>query len=129
MTEEYQEKEEKYQSVEGMSAQSVSEVSANQIISVSNLNVSFGSLHVLKNVSLEIESKKITVIMGPSGCGKSTFIRTINRMNDHVSDYKVSGKVLFDGVDVYSKEVDPALLRLRIGMVFQKTKPLSNVNL
>ncbi|MDH2901365.1 MAG: phosphate ABC transporter ATP-binding protein PstB [archaeon] len=101
----------------------MTQVSQEQIISVSNLNVSFGDLQVLKAVSLGIETKRITVIMGPSGCGKSTFIRTINRMNDQVSDFKVSGDVLFNGVDVYSKDVDPALLRLKIGMVFQKPNP------
>ena len=93
------------------------------IIDVSNLNVNFGRLHVLKDIALHIEPRKVTVIMGPSGCGKSTFVRTLNRMNDHVSDFQVSGKVEFNGVDIYSKEVDPALLRLKVGMVFQKPNP------
>ena len=94
-----------------------------QVISISNLDVLFGNLHILKNLSLQIERKKITVIMGPSGCGKSTLIRTLNRMNDHVADFRFSGRVLFNGVDVYSKEVEPALLRLKVGMVFQKPNP------
>jgi phosphate transport system ATP-binding protein len=98
-------------------------LNAEHVVSVSGLNVSFGKLHVLKDLSMDIKPREVTVIMGPSGCGKSTLIRTINRMNDHVPDFAVSGKVLFYGVDVYSKEVDPALLRLKIGMVFQKPNP------
>lgn len=99
------------------------ETSQEQVISVSNLDVQFGNLHVLKNLSMQMDRNKVTVIMGPSGCGKSTLIRTLNRMNDHVADFQLSGKVLFNGVDVYSKEVDPALLRLKVGMVFQKPNP------
>ncbi|MDG7002248.1 MAG: phosphate ABC transporter ATP-binding protein [Nitrososphaerota archaeon] len=94
-----------------------------QVISISNLDVHFGNLHILKNLSLQMERKKVTVIMGPSGCGKSTLIRTLNRMNDHVADFRFSGRVLFNGVDIYSKDVEPALLRLKVGMVFQKPNP------
>jgi phosphate transport system ATP-binding protein len=123
MSEELEDKNAQESAEEEKEELSMTQVSQEQIISVSNLNVSFGDLQVLKAVSLGIETKRITVIMGPSGCGKSTFIRTLNRMNDQVSDFKVSGDVLFNGVDVYSKDVDPALLRLKIGMVFQKPNP------
>ena len=115
MTKEVQEREVEGELMEGMNQE--------QVISVSNLDVRFGNLHVLKNLSLQMERRKITVIMGPSGCGKSTFIRTLNRMNDHVAEFRLLGKVLFNGVDIYSKEVDPALLRLKVGMVFQKPNP------
>lgn len=123
MSEELEDKNAQESAEEEKEELSMTQDSQEQIISVSSLNVSFGDLQVLKAVSLGIETKRITVIMGPSGCGKSTFIRTINRMNDQVSDFKVSGEVLFNGVDVYSKDVDPALLRLKIGMVFQKPNP------
>jgi phosphate transport system ATP-binding protein len=103
--------------------QSVKESNLEHIIGVSRLNVYFGKNNVLKDLSLRIESRKVTVIMGPSGCGKSTFVRTLNRMNDHVSDFRVQGTVLFNGVDIYSKDVDPVLLRLKVGMVFQKPNP------
>ncbi|MHB1907833.1 MAG: phosphate ABC transporter ATP-binding protein PstB [Nitrososphaerales archaeon] len=106
-----------------MSEEPVLQNDQKYIISVSHLDASFGAHRVLKDLSLAIEPRKVTVVMGPSGCGKSTLIRTLNRMNDHVSDFKVSGSVLFNGVDVYSKDVDPALLRLKIGMVFQKPNP------
>lgn len=97
--------------------------SPSDVIKIEHLNVSFGKQHVLKDLNLSIEDRKLTVIMGPSGCGKSTLIRTLNRMNDTVESFTVSGKVLFKGVDVYSKSVDPALLKLKIGMVFQKPNP------
>ncbi|MCL5068609.1 MAG: ATP-binding cassette domain-containing protein, partial [Thaumarchaeota archaeon] len=118
LTEKVQEKEEVERAGERMEG-----MNQEQVVSISNLDVKFGNLHVLKNLSLQMERKKITVIMGPSGCGKSTFIRTLNRMNDHIAEFRLSGKVLFNGVDIYSKEVDPALLRLKVGMVFQKPNP------
>src|SRR5487761_86176 len=98
-------------------------ISRGEVIKINDLNVHFGKQHVLKGLNLSIEDRKLTVIMGPSGCGKSTLIRTLNRMNDGIEGFTVSGKVLFKGIDVYSKEVDPALLKLKVGMVFQKPNP------
>jgi len=83
----------------------------------------YGHLEVLKNINLSIERNKITVFMGPSGCGKSTLVRTLNRMNDDVSGFRTTGKVLLDGEDIYGPEVDPVLLKTRVGMVFQKPNP------
>ncbi len=98
-------------------------ISRGEVIRISELNVHFGKQHVLKGLNLSVEDRKLTVVMGPSGCGKSTLIRTINRMNDGIESFTVSGKVLFKGIDVYAKDVDPALLKLKIGMVFQKPNP------
>ena len=98
-------------------------ISRGEVIKINDLNVHFGKQHVLKGLNLSIEDRNLTVIMGPSGCGKSTLIRTLNRMNDGIEGFTVSGKVLFKGIDVYSKEVDPALLKLKVGMVFQKPNP------
>ncbi len=92
-------------------------------ISIRDLNAYYKNLQVLKNVSLEIEPKKITVFMGPSGCGKTTLVRVLNRMNDEVPGFKHTGSVLLNGKDVYDKDVDPVLLKTRIGMVFQKPNP------
>jgi len=83
----------------------------------------YGSLEVLRNINLPIARNKITVFMGPSGCGKSTLVRTLNRMNDEVPGFRISGKVLLDGQDIYSPDVDPVLLKTRVGMVFQKPNP------
>src|SRR5579883_276001 len=92
-------------------------------VHISHLNVYYNDLHVLKDISLDIREKEITVIMGPSGCGKSTLIRVLNRMNDGIPGFRFSGKVIMDGIDIYSKAVDPVLLKMRVGMVFQKPNP------
>ncbi len=92
-------------------------------VDIQNLNVYFGSHHVLKNFNLPVEANSITALIGPSGCGKSTLLRTINRMNDFITDNRVDGKVIFEGVNIYDPEVDPAEIRYRIGMVFQKPNP------
>ena len=88
-----------------------------------NLDLWYGSAQALKDVSISIEKNRVTALIGPSGCGKSTFIRCINRMNDLIKGCRITGKVLFEGRDVYEKDVDVVVLRKRIGMVFQKPNP------
>ncbi len=92
-------------------------------IEVENLNVHFDELHILKDVSLKIPKNAVTSLIGPSGCGKSTFIRTLNRMNDMISTFKMEGTVLLDGKDIYDPKVDVVDLRKKVGMVFQKPNP------
>ena len=67
--------------------------------------------------------RQVTALIGPSGCGKSTFLRCINRMNDTIDICRIEGKIIVDEEDIYSTEVDPVLLRAKIGMVFQKPNP------
>ena len=93
------------------------------IVSTIDLNLSYGKHHVLHDVTMDIEKNEITALIGPSGCGKSTFLKTLNRMNDLVPGCKISGDVLFDGTDIYSRKVDAAALRKKVGMVFQKANP------
>lgn len=88
-----------------------------------NLDLWYGSAQALKDVSILIEKNRVTALIGPSGCGKSTFIRCINRMNDLIKGCRITGKVLFEGRDVYEKDVDVVVLRKKIGMVFQKPNP------
>ena len=83
------------------------------IVSTIDLNLSYGKHHVLHDVTMDIEKNEITALIGPSGCGKSTFLKTLNRMNDLVPGCKISGDVLFDGTDIYSRKVDAAALRKR----------------
>ena len=83
----------------------------------------FGDTEVLRGVSLEVPSRKVTAIIGPSGCGKSTFVRCLNRMHEVVPGARVSGQVLLDDQSVYSRGVDPVRVRRRVGMVFQKPNP------
>lgn len=92
-------------------------------ISVTNLNLYYGTNHALKNVNMEIPKQEVTAFIGPSGCGKSTFLKTLNRMNDLVDDVKIEGKVLLDGEDIYGSDVDTTLLRKKVGMVFQQPNP------
>ena len=82
----------------------------------------YGDNKALKNINLDIESKKVTALIGPSGCGKSTFLRTLNRMNDLIEGVKINGEILIDGKDIY-KEYDEIDLRKKVGMVFQKPNP------
>ena len=91
-------------------------------IEINNLDLHYGSFHALKGVNLAIHEKEITAFIGPSGCGKSTLLKSLNRMNDLVEGCKITGQVLLDGADVY-KDIDTALLRKRVGMVFQKPNP------
>lgn len=92
-------------------------------VKVSNLSAYFGNTRALKDINIAIREKIVTAIIGPSGCGKSTFIRCINRLHEVVPNTKVSGKVLLDGKDIYSADVDPIEIRRKVGMVFQKPNP------
>ena len=89
---------------------------------IRKLNLHYGSFHALKDVNLSIEEKEVTAFIGPSGCGKSTLLKTLNRMNDLVEGCKITGDVLLDGEDIYGN-MDPTILRKRVGMVFQKPNP------
>lgn len=95
----------------------------NTKIKVEHLNLHFGDHHVLKNINMEIKSNAVTALIGPSGCGKSTFLKTLNRMQDLVSTVKIDGLITIDGKDIYAKDVDPTLLRKKVGMVFQQPNP------
>jgi len=88
-----------------------------------DLNLWYGQKQALKDICLEIPENKITALIGPSGCGKSTFIRCLNRMNDLVANIRIEGRILYDDIDIYGKDVDVVELRKRIGMVFQKPNP------
>jgi phosphate transport system ATP-binding protein len=88
-----------------------------------DVNVYYGDLHAIKDVTLEIGKQEVVALIGPSGCGKSTFLRCLNRMNDTIESARVSGRITLDGQDIYSKDLDPVALRARVGIVFQKPNP------
>jgi len=92
-------------------------------MSMRNVNVFYDDNQAIKNVSLDLARNQVTALIGPSGCGKSTFLRSLNRMNDTIDSCKVSGDFLLDNEDIYQKNMDPVLLRARVGMVFQKPNP------
>ena len=93
------------------------------IIEAKNLNLWYGAHHALHDVNIEIPEHEITALIGPSGCGKSTFLKTLNRMNDLVPGVRIEGQVLYNGQDIFDKDVDVTWLRKKIGMVFQKPNP------
>ncbi|WP_044640868.1 phosphate ABC transporter ATP-binding protein PstB [Risungbinella massiliensis] len=92
-------------------------------ISVQNLNLYYGEKHALKDISMEIEEGSVTALIGPSGCGKSTFLRTINRMNDMISNVRITGSIQIQNQEIYDKSVDVEMLRKHVGMVFQAPNP------
>ncbi len=93
-------------------------------VSIDRLCVRAGSTEILKNLSLGIRRGEIFSIIGPAGAGKTTFLRSLNRMNDFEPDIKISGKILIEGQDIYSKSTDVPLLRRKVGMVFSVPNPL-----
>ena len=92
-------------------------------LAIKNLNVFYGDKQALFNVNLNIMEKEVTSLIGPSGCGKSTLLKCINRMNDLVETCKTDGQVLLDSKDINDVSQDPVLLRMKVGMVFQKPNP------
>ena len=94
-----------------------------------NLNAWFGDKHVLTDITLPVKVNSVTAIIGPSGCGKSTMIRCFNRMHELVPNSRMSGKILLDGKDIYASDVDPVLIRRRVGMVFQKPNPFPTMSI
>ena len=91
----------------------------------SNVNVFYGEKQAIFDVSLDIGNNEVVAMIGPSGCGKSTFLRCLNRMNDTIPSCRVSGDMTLDGEDLYGADLDPVLLRARVGMVFQKPNPFA----
>ncbi len=87
------------------------------------VNLAYGENHVLHDITMEMERRRVTALIGPSGCGKSTLLRCINRMNDLIDDVRVSGEVLVKGVDVNAPSTDVIAVRRQVGMVFQKSNP------
>ncbi len=92
-------------------------------IEVRDFSFWYGSRQVLHHLTFSIRARAVTAIIGPSGCGKSTFLRSINRLNDLISETRHEGKLLVHGESVYAPRVDLVEMRRRIGMVFQRPNP------
>src|ERR1700712_4408509 len=92
-------------------------------ISVRDLNFFYGKFHALKGINLDIPERKVTAFIGPSGCGKSTLLRTFNRMYELYPEQRADGEVMFDGENLLTSKKDVALIRAKVGMVFQKATP------
>jgi phosphate transport system ATP-binding protein len=90
---------------------------------VRDLNFYYGKFHALKNINLTIPEKKVTAFIGPSGCGKSTLLRTMNRMFELYPEQRATGEISLDGENLLTSKQDVALIRAKVGMVFQKPTP------
>jgi phosphate transport system ATP-binding protein len=93
------------------------------LFDIKDLAVFYGSFKAVRDVSLRVDENNITALIGPSGCGKTTVLRCLNRMNDLIETARVEGEILYRGVNLYHKSVDPVEVRRRIGIVFQKPNP------
>nr|WP_307775872.1 phosphate ABC transporter ATP-binding protein PstB [uncultured Cetobacterium sp.] len=92
-------------------------------ISVKDFNFYYGNFKALKNINMDVMKNKVTALIGPSGCGKSTFLRSLNRMNDLISEVKYEGNILLDDKNIFDNSYDIVELRKKVGMVFQKPNP------
>ena len=95
----------------------------------SDLSIYFGEKRVLNNVSIQIAARSVTAIIGPSGCGKSTFLRALNRMHELNPEARMEGEIRLFGDDIYSRSVQPVMVRRRVGMVFQKSNPFPTMSI
>jgi phosphate transport system ATP-binding protein len=93
------------------------------VFQLSDVEVRYSGVTAVQDVTVDIAANEITAFIGPSGCGKTTVLRSLNRMHDITPGAEVLGKVTYHGQDLYASKVDPAEVRRRIGMVFQKPNP------
>src|SRR6478672_2167089 len=98
-------------------------------IEAKNVSMWYGSKRAIDNMSLDMPAKAVTAIIGPSGCGKSTFIRALNRMHELVPQARIEGSVFLHGQNLYASGMDPAVVRRRVGMVFQKSNPFPTMSI
>jgi phosphate transport system ATP-binding protein len=96
---------------------------SSHVLATHDLTLGFGSRTVLADVNLTFPRGTITALIGPTGSGKSTFLRTLNRMNDHVPGHRRSGDVTLDGHSIFNPRVGLMALRRRVGMLFQRPNP------
>jgi phosphate transport system ATP-binding protein len=96
---------------------------------VKNVSIWYGEKRAIDDVTLGVASNAVTAIIGPSGCGKSTFLRALNRMHELTPKTRMEGTVLLHGDDLYSSTVDPAIVRRRVGMIFQKSNPFPTMTI
>ena len=93
------------------------------VFDLRGVDLYYGATLAVSGLNMQVRENIITAMIGPSGCGKSTVVRSLNRMNDSIANFRVSGEVLYHGHDVYGSGVDPVEVRRRIGMVFQRPNP------
>jgi phosphate transport system ATP-binding protein len=102
---------------------------AAKTISVTSLNLYYGSFLAVEDVTVTLQPNKVTALIGSSGCGKSTFLRSLNRMHELIPGARVEGEVMLDDQDIYAEGADPVLVRRQIGMVFQAPNPFPTMSI
>jgi phosphate transport system ATP-binding protein len=98
-------------------------------IDVSDLDIYYGSFKAVEGVNVTLAAKAVTALIGPSGCGKSTFLRSLNRMHEVIPGARVEGKIMMDGRGLYDVDIDPVVVRRKIGMVFQRPNPFPTMSI
>ena len=98
-------------------------------IEVKGLNAYYGTKQAVRDVTFAARQRAVTAIIGPSGSGKSTVLRSLNRMLEVVPSARIEGEILFHGVDIYARDIDPAAVRRTIGMVFQQPNPFPTMSI
>jgi len=93
------------------------------VISIRGLHKSFGNLHVLQGVDIDVQAGEVVCVIGPSGSGKSTLLRCVNLL-----EQPNEGKVVIEGIDITDPETDVDAVRTRIGMVFQQFNLFPHLN-
>ena len=88
-----------------------------------NVNLAYGDNHVLHDITMDMDDRRVTALIGPSGCGKSTLLRCLNRMNDLIDNVRIWGEIKVKGLDINARSTDVIEVRRRVGMVFQKSNP------
>lgn len=118
----------KTQSIQEQEKQQQQQQQAHKV-SIKNLEAWFGTKQALKNINLDVKEKTVTAFIGPSGCGKTTLIRCLNRMHEMTPGAKTNGQVIVDGLDIYDRNIDPVIIKRRVGMVFQKPNPFPTMSI
>ena len=98
-------------------------------VTARNVSLFYGDFQAVADVTMTIESNKVTALIGASGCGKTTFLRSLNRMHELTPGARVEGEIAIDGQDIYAPEVDPVQVRRVVGMVFQAPNPFPTMSI
>jgi phosphate transport system ATP-binding protein len=95
-------------------------------VNASGVSAGYAGVGALFDVNLSVPERSIYALIGPSGCGKSTFLRSINRLNDHIRGFRLEGEITVGGEDVYALRGSRRVRELRMGagMIFQRPNPL-----
>ena len=110
-------------------APGVPDATGNVAVDARNVNIFYGTKHAVIDATLGIPGRSVTAIIGPSGCGKSTFLRCLNRMHELIPAARMTGSILLNGQNLYDPQIDPTVVRRRVGMVFQKSNPFPTMSI